>query len=62
MFYVTKTKECKEKKVFVLSSSLRTPDLSPQGPLDFLSACLGIDSQLDWAEYSRSEPGRPSAS
>lgn len=47
MFYVTKTKECKEKKVFVLSSSLRTPDLSPQGPLDFLSACLGIDS-LSW--------------
>ena len=27
MFYVTKTKECRgEKKKFVLSSSLRTPD------------------------------------
>ena len=26
MFYVTKTKECREKKMFVLSSSLRIPD------------------------------------
>ena len=25
-FYVTKTKECREKKMFVLSSSLRIPD------------------------------------
>ena len=26
MYYVTKTKECREKKMFVLSSSLRIPE------------------------------------
>ena len=44
----------KKKKMFVLSSSLRIPDpylllenprdFSPQGPPDFLSTSLGIDS------------------
>ena len=51
-FYVTKTKECREKKIFVLSSSLRILDPylcfeSPRpslGTLDFLSICLGVDS------------------
>ena len=45
----------KKKNMFALSSSLRIPDpyfllknprpLSPRAPLDFLSTCLGSDSQ-----------------
>ena len=45
MFYVTRPRNVeREKKNFVLSSSLRTPDPSLLlGTLDFLSTCLGID-------------------
>ena len=39
---ILKTVKEKSKK-FVLSSSLSIPDLSPWGPLDFLSTCLGND-------------------
>ena len=40
-----KTKECREKKTFVLSSSLRIPDpLSSLGTRDFLSTYLETDS------------------
>ena len=58
MFYVTKTKECREKKkdicpFFLLENSRPLPPLrEPQTPfsslgtLDFLSTCLGIDSQF----------------
>ena len=43
MFYVTK--ECRGKKTFVLSSSLRIPDPPLLfGDPDFLSTCLVIDS------------------
>ena len=42
-----KPKECRGKKKFVLSSSLRIPDpSSPWGLLDFLSTCLGNDSLI----------------
>ena len=44
MFYVTKTKECREKKVCPLLFFEKPRPLSPQRPLDFLSTCLGIDS------------------
>ena len=58
MFYVTKTKECREKKkdicpFFLLENSrplspLREPQtpFSSLGTLDFLSTCLGIDSLI----------------
>ena len=48
MFYVTKTKECrgkKKKKVFPFLLLENSRTLSPWGALDFLSTCLGIDSQ-----------------
>lgn len=45
MFYVAKTKECREKKSIRPFLLLENPrPLSPQGPLDFLSTCLGIGS------------------
>ena len=57
---MTKAKECREKKTFVFSSSLRIPDpylllesprpLSPQGPPDFLSICLGMYSLTTWPQ------------
>ena len=46
MFYVTKTKECREKKVCPLLFFEKPRPLSPQRPLDFLSTCLGIDSLM----------------
>ena len=49
MFYVTKTKESRgEKKncpFFLLENSR---PLSPWGPLDFLSTCLGNDPLKSW--------------
>ena len=59
MFYVTKTKECREKKDVcpfrLLENSRPLPPLQePQTPfsslgtLDFLSTCLGIDSFINY--------------
>ena len=59
-----KTKECREKMMFVLSSSLRIPDpclcfksprpLSPPlGTLDFLSICIEIDSLTQKKSYDQ---------
>ena len=45
---MTKTKECRGEKKFVLSSSLRIPDPSLLGePPDILLTCLGIDSHYE---------------
>ena len=47
MFYVTRTKECRGKKnvcPFLLLENSRP--LSPWGPPDFLSTCLGISSLI----------------